>query len=392
MPLHRPHPRRPHPGMSPSLRRSAAADLALRPRRFARPRRFSPPIARHRRASRHPSRWRRTRRLVASCCRSWGSTRFSASARWSLPPDRAHVTAPAPCRSPGGCLPRVALAPPGGPSSPAAGARRRAPLPPRTFFSRRSATSLAAPFPALPLRSYRRGTGPPRPCSAGQSVPSPAVFGHPRACPPWAFPLRGRLRVRSCVRTGRHGALRRSRPRLGPPWPRRPSHPVFPAMPRGSVRGRSVPSASRALADRVASVSARSLGHPLRSRDLAVVGAKSRGSLAPASLGLCRAVEPPEHALTGASSTPVPRRGLLSETRAGAHREVRPSPRERGSRGCHLRGSSRRPSGDPCSPARQGGYPGSHRSASRTDIPRSFTVPPGGASVSRVCPERKLLP
>jgi len=124
-------------------------------------------------------------------------------------------------------------------------------------------------------------------------------------------------------------------------------------------------SASRALADRVASVNLRSLEGPLCTRNLAIVGTESRGLDAAASLALCRCGDSPEVTFTGGSSIRPPRWGLLSETFRGAHREVRAF-------AVQAQRSRVSSCDDPCSPDSKGGYPCSHRSVSRTDIPRFF--------------------
>jgi len=144
-----------------TFQRAAAASLACRPRRFSRPRRFVPLDD------------------LQVCCALQPIMGFDAFwcrfVRWLASPRNLRIAAMIPCWSPNGHVPASTFIPPEGFSSPAAVGRLRSTLPPRTFLLRRSATFVMTPLPASPFGSYRRGIGPPRPCSAGQSVPSNAL-------------------------------------------------------------------------------------------------------------------------------------------------------------------------------------------------------------------------
>jgi len=84
---------------------------------------------------------RSTRRFVAPCCRSWGSMRFGACARWFCQPRNNHIAVPVPAGHRAGTFPASTFLPPEGSSSPAAVECRHSTLPPRTLLSRRSAMS-----------------------------------------------------------------------------------------------------------------------------------------------------------------------------------------------------------------------------------------------------------
>jgi hypothetical protein len=172
--------------------REQQAPIAFRPRRFARPRRFSPPIARVSPSSSTPFRMPKDLR---ACCISLPIVGFDAF----LPP---RPVEPAPTLD--SLLNQVLLVtrtavsrievrtprriPPTCSSVRCRtfGARRRAPCSPRTLRRLRSAASLRLRF-QIRGSVVSEGRRPSRLCSVGRCVPSHAVFGRTLAYPPWAL-------------------------------------------------------------------------------------------------------------------------------------------------------------------------------------------------------------
>jgi hypothetical protein len=218
-PFHRRHPRCSPSRARPPFRAAEASDsmafrIAFRPRRFARPRRFSPPIARaFTRLSvtvqddeglaslLHLAADRRVRCVSAAPSR--GASPGSRSFR--SPTTSGNLNA-VPCWSQRLRFPAAKFVPPGGFSPPAArcvatpGVASPRSLPPRTLRVSRSATVASSPLPVSPLLPYRedvvpRGLAPlaglyqhtpysgvcwptlPGPCSPSRSPSWTAPFG-----------------------------------------------------------------------------------------------------------------------------------------------------------------------------------------------------------------------
>jgi hypothetical protein len=158
-----------------------------------------------------------TCRLVASCCRSWGSMRFCRVHSGGAGPESPPIAGRVPYRSPhGGFLASRFIPPEGVPLSAAASCHHDRCLL-GLFVHRRSATFAPAPFPAPSFQSYRwdavpRGLSPRRgpylrsPCS---DVRRPLL---PGPCSPSRLPL-----ADPCGSVDAWGALRLRHPHVRAP-------------------------------------------------------------------------------------------------------------------------------------------------------------------------------
>jgi hypothetical protein len=189
----------PAQALLPSLRsRSATFAIPFRPHRFARSRRFSPPIAPFARSF-APLLAQDSR----ACCIPLpilGFVAFLSSFGWSHLPTLAvsgrcadgHANAASPQRA----------------SYPSEDSPHPQPFRVSTtvaslvFASREVSIDPSSPLPALTCVSRLHDAPPSRRCSADESVPVPAVSSEPPAYPPWAlFPFEV-LRPRDCSRGG----------------------------------------------------------------------------------------------------------------------------------------------------------------------------------------------
>ena len=202
IPFHRLHPRRsPSRGVATTSDSSCKAQIAFRPRRFTRPRRFAPPIARV------------LTELLITVQGDEGLADLlrSAANRRVRCVSFAHPVEPAPEALPllvtflaghsDSRFPASKFVPPGGFPPPAAVPRLRGRCPLGLFVHLRSATASMNPFPASSFLSYQRDAVPrglAPPAGPYHQAPFKALVGLPSL---GLVPLRGRLHVGSFVPT-----------------------------------------------------------------------------------------------------------------------------------------------------------------------------------------------